>query len=616
MYNRYIYKRKYKWVVLVQIVEIALFISMMFVSFHVANRLVYPDSQPLGEYRDMLHFLLSASIGIIILSMKNYFNFFDTSFLRSVSKAAGTVLYINVIVVVFLYFMDKSMITPYYFLILGGLETMSLISIKVLTNKIKENFFRRQTSLIIGSQQDRNILVESLEKQSLNQVIFVPENDPNLYKYLRKADYVYLLIVSRKELKDEIIAYCELHDLKIFMVPESHEIAMRDAEMTQIGDVPLFAIEKYQLTEAQAIVKRVIDIMLATIGILLTTPIMAVVSILIKKEDGGPVFYLQERCGLDTNPFNMIKFRSMIVDAEKHTGVVLAQKDDPRITKIGKILRATRIDEIPQFINVLLGNMSIVGPRPERPELVEKYLEEFPDYIHRFVVKPGITGLAQVMSNYTTTTENKLKFDLVYIKKYSPAFDLGILLKTVGVVFSKDQSQGFKDPDSDEGESQTKRSEETKNPVKKDRNFKPYNLSKVVLILLSSAIIIISSTFLRYTTLAVAAVEAMSIDVSSYDDQIGIAIADDEIPLASVDESNLLSRDDIERKLRSLDSGSKIKSASMVLMALSWEELVIIEKLQENGLAKEEILLIQDIMRKNFTVEELKELREITLVKK
>ncbi|MBF7097331.1 sugar transferase [Alkalibacter mobilis] len=619
MYNKFILENKYKMVLLIQIIEIALVISMMFISIHVTNRFVYNELHPFGYYKGMFYFLVSTSVMVTVLAAKDYFNFFDTSFLKSVSKAAGVVIFINVVMIVFLYFSQSSLVTAYYFVIIAGLQMISLLSIKVVTNKFKENIFRRQLSVIVGNDREKNILIEALKKQSLNRVTFVSENDPNLYDHIKRADYVYLLIVSTKELKDDIIAYCELHDIRIFMVPESHEIALRDAELTQIGDVPLFAVERYRLTEGQVIVKRIIDIVLALAAIFLVAPIILIVGILIKKEDGGPVFYLQERCGLNKKPFKMIKMRSMIVDAEKYTGEVLAQENDPRITKIGRIIRATRIDEIPQFFNVLLGSMSVVGPRPERPAFVEEYLSQYPEYIHRFAVKPGITGLAQVMSNYTTTSENKLKFDLIYIKKYSPGYDFGILIKTIGVVFSKEQSQGVSNVDEGKGISEVglPHIESISGLRLKNKNFKPYSFRKVAVILVSCFIVIISSMFLRYTSLAVAAVEAVSVDIATtVTPQEGIVeIEDYEIPLASLEDVTVLSQMDIEMKLSTLGSQHKIKSVILLLTNLSKKELMLIEELQENGLSKSEILLIHDIMDKNFSQDEIDELKELSLNK-
>jgi lipopolysaccharide/colanic/teichoic acid biosynthesis glycosyltransferase len=158
----------------------------------------------------------------------------------------------------------------------------------------------------------------------------------------------------------------------------------------------------------------------------------------------GPSIFKQERVGRDGVEYQIFKFRTMVTDAEKHTGPVFAQECDPRITALGHILRATRLDELPQLVNVLLGSMSVVGPRPERQFFVNTFRKTLPDYDLRFAVKPGITGLAQVAGRYSTPVEQKLKFDMLYIAHYSVMRDIWIVLRTIPVVFHGERAQGVK----------------------------------------------------------------------------------------------------------------------------------------------------------------------------
>jgi exopolysaccharide biosynthesis polyprenyl glycosylphosphotransferase len=183
--------------------------------------------------------------------------------------------------------------------------------------------------------------------------------------------------------------------------------------------------------------KRLMDLGISLLFLILTSPIMLIVSIAIKLDSKGPVFYKQERSGLNGKVFNILKFRSMIKDAEKKSGPVWSTKDDPRITRVGRIIRKLRLDEIPQVINVLKGEMSFVGPRPERPYFVEKLSEEIPLYKRRLRVRPGITGWAQVKHKYDETIEDvktKLRYDLFYIENMSLRMDLKIIFRTVFVV--------------------------------------------------------------------------------------------------------------------------------------------------------------------------------------
>jgi lipopolysaccharide/colanic/teichoic acid biosynthesis glycosyltransferase len=181
--------------------------------------------------------------------------------------------------------------------------------------------------------------------------------------------------------------------------------------------------------------KRLFDICLSSVGIIGSSPLWLVFSLAIKLEDRGPVFYTQERVGKNGRAFWAIKFRSMIPDAEKHTGVVWASKNDPRMTKLGKILRASAMDELPQLWNIFKGDMSFVGPRAERPELVEQFAQKIKNYHHRFFVTPGLTGLAQVYGSYDTPPRQKLRYDLLYIKKQSFLFDLKLILLSFLITF-------------------------------------------------------------------------------------------------------------------------------------------------------------------------------------
>ena len=183
--------------------------------------------------------------------------------------------------------------------------------------------------------------------------------------------------------------------------------------------------------------QRVLDIVLSVIGLLIGIPLMVIFGILIKVEDNGPRTYKQERLGKGGKKFYIYKLRSMRTDAEKF-GAQWAEKDDPRITKVGKFIRKTRIDEIPQLFNILKGDMSIIGPRPERPSFTEEFNQEIPGFINRLAVKPGLTGWAQVNGGYEITPREKLIEDIYYIKNRSILLDLKILFKTVKVVLTGD----------------------------------------------------------------------------------------------------------------------------------------------------------------------------------
>lgn len=222
----------------------------------------------------------------------------------------------------------------------------------------------------------------------------------------------------------------------IYIIPTTYELLIMNSKIQVMDELPLIlpynSKDKFEL-----VIKRIIDIMVSLIALVFFSPLILIISILILIETGKPIFYIQRRVGLNGKVFNLIKFRTMIKDAEKFTGPVLSSEKDPRITKVGKFLRKTGFDEIPQFLNVLKGDMSIVGPRPERPELIVKILNEIPDFNLRLAVKPGITGFAQMYGKYDTPNNIKLKLDLIYIKQsFKIILDLIIMLNTIRLFFT------------------------------------------------------------------------------------------------------------------------------------------------------------------------------------
>ena len=218
---------------------------------------------------------------------------------------------------------------------------------------------------------------------------------------------------------------------------------MKGATDICLFDTPLMLIRSRGLNWAQRFFKRLMDIVLCLIAMVVAAPLMLIVGCLIKLEDGGPVFYKQERVTIGGKQFEILKFRSMIVDAEKYNVAQLAEQNDPRITKVGRFIRATRLDELPQILNILKGDMSIVGPRPERRELIDKYEKEIPEFNYRLKVKGGLTGYAQVYGKYNTSPYDKLRLDLMYIENYSLLLDIKLILMTVRVIFKKESTEGF-----------------------------------------------------------------------------------------------------------------------------------------------------------------------------
>ena len=246
-------------------------------------------------------------------------------------------------------------------------------------------------------------------------------------------------------IRNLLLKYCYGKSVRTYTTPKISDILLRSAEKLHLFDTPLLLSRNVGLTFDQRFVKRLMDIVLSLAALVILSPVFIVTAIAIKAYDGGPVFFRQDRCTKDGKVFSICKFRSMIVDAEKEGHSIPATDKDPRITPVGRIIRATRIDELPQILNILKGDMSIVGPRPERVEHVELYTKEIPEFPYRMKVKGGLTGYAQVYGKYNTTAYDKLKLDLMYIQNYSVMLDIEIILQTIKVLFMKESTEGFAD---------------------------------------------------------------------------------------------------------------------------------------------------------------------------
>jgi exopolysaccharide biosynthesis polyprenyl glycosylphosphotransferase len=279
---------------------------------------------------------------------------------------------------------------------------------------------------------------DSLEDSYKNaSILGTIDEIQNLIEKTEAKEVILALEKEDHDLLVDVISKCEPKNVGIKIVPDLYDILSGQARTSQIYGIPLIDIMPQLMPEWEKKLKRIFDIVVSLIILLISSPVIAVASLAIKLESKGPIFFKQERCGLNNKTFRIIKFRSMVHDAEKKTGPVWSHKGDPRITKVGNIIRKLRIDEIPQMINVLKGEMSLVGPRPERPFFVEKLSQQIPYYKRRLKVRPGITGWAQVKHKYDESIEDvkvKLRYDLFYIENMSLRMDFKILFRTVFVV--------------------------------------------------------------------------------------------------------------------------------------------------------------------------------------
>lgn len=300
--------------------------------------------------------------------------------------------------------------------------------------------------LLVGNEEECTRVLNRLKMQpqfNLEVKYICTECDQRYWEnVMEEIDLVIVCSDLGLKAKADIVHYCNMKQKQVLLIPDIYELFCSGAELDKIDDIPLFRPLPLVPSLEQRSLKRMLDIVLSGAALLFIWPLMLVTAIAIKIFDPGPVLYSQIRTGRHEREFKVYKFRTMRVDAEKHSGPVLAAEHDPRVTKFGAFMRATRLDELPQIWNVLVGDMSIVGPRPERPFFVERFKEQIPEYVYRHNVKPGITGLAQVFGKYNTTPYDKLVYDLMYIQKCNILFDLVIIVQTVKVLVTKSATEG------------------------------------------------------------------------------------------------------------------------------------------------------------------------------
>lgn len=395
-------------------------------------------------YRRMLLVMLSVVgtlvvfDGLLSLKRKNYLEVF--------LDLAAVMLKLLVIMMAISFFLREFAYSRSILLLAALLQFIGLSLWNWLFWKFEHHQMIPRRVLVMGSPNDNRHLIALLNMHSYlkdNVKYVCPDYDSGRWrKVINDVDLVILAADMPLSHKAEMFHCCQVYKKQVFIIPNFYELYCSKVDLDKIDDIPVFRPSYLKPTTEQQILKRMLDVLVATIAIIIFFPLFIFVAIAIKLDSSGPILFSQRRVGEYEKEFNIYKFRTMVVDAEKQTGPVLATEDDPRITRSGRFMRATRIDELPQLFNVLIGDMSIVGPRPERAFFVEMLKKELPEYIHRSNVKPGITGMAQVYGKYSTTPYCKLIYDLIYIQKCNVVTDLMLMLKTVRVLISSKQAEG------------------------------------------------------------------------------------------------------------------------------------------------------------------------------
>ncbi len=314
---------------------------------------------------------------------------------------------------------------------------------------IHRNFarlFPPKKMILVYANKSARSLVYKMSKRYDKYIICAAINTSEGFEKISKEIVNYDAVVvcdTENEIRNDILKFCFRHRISTYVTPKISDIIIRGSEELHILDTPLLVSRNFGIKMEQRIIKRIFDFVVSLVATVVLSPLFLGTAIAIKAYDGGPVIYKQKRLTYLGKEFFLYKFRSMITDAEKDGKARLAAEGDSRITPVGKFIRKTRLDELPQLINILKGEMSIVGPRPERPEIADEYMETIPEFSFRLNAKAGLTGYAQVMGKYNTTPYDKLKMDLIYIENFNLLLDLKIIFMTVRTIFEKESTEGI-----------------------------------------------------------------------------------------------------------------------------------------------------------------------------
>lgn len=425
-------------------------LMMNVVLFYIAWNLFLKNNQILSQ--DLfVQILVPASYAVLVTLLVRIYNAFDIGMSR-VSEVVYSLTLADIIAGGFFYIM----ICMSSLILFNPLPVLGLIAVQVTWNigwafSANKLYFRlhapKETVIIYERDEDLYKLEEIHYFSSKFNVQKRIKDPVDIDQVIREIAGYKVIFVSGipAELRNDIVKYCVERGLHTYIVPLIGDIVLAAARHMKRVSIPILRIRRAAPHPEFLFIKRTFDIVASLMAIIIAAPIMIITAILIKLYDGGPVFYKQVRLTRDRKEFKIIKFRSMRVDAERDGVARLARENDDRITPIGKLIRMVRFDELPQLFNILGGSMTIVGPRPERPELSAEYERVMPSFGLRLQVKAGLTGYAQVYGRYNTEPSDKLKMDLMYINNMSVAEDFKLIFATIKILFMSESTEGVEE---------------------------------------------------------------------------------------------------------------------------------------------------------------------------
>ena len=430
-------------------VESIIEIIVLAVVYYAVWRIKY-DSSSMPSFEGNRKYLLTLVYGFLNFILFLYCDGFKFGHIKLTDVTISqwiSMSILNFITYFQLCLIANHMISPFPMLLLMAFDLVITFGMSYLFTAIYHTFCIPKRMIMIYGKDAAPMLKRKMETRSdkyqIKRMMSCDEYSfEQMTAEIRHYDAVVINDVDA-QIRNDLLKYCYKNSIRTYSVPKLSDVIYSGSEDIMLFDTPLKLIRGRGLTPAQRFFKRAMDLVLCLIAMIPSSVIMLVIAIAIKIEDGGSVFYRQRRVTKDGKQFDILKFRSMIENAEADGKPHPATDNDDRITKVGKVIRALRVDELPQLLNIIKGDMSIVGPRPERVEHCELYGEQIPEFEFRNKVKGGLTGYAQVYGKYNTTALDKLRLDLMYIENYSLALDIKIILMTVRVLFKKESTEGF-----------------------------------------------------------------------------------------------------------------------------------------------------------------------------
>ena len=416
--------------------------------FAVGQRYLYPET--LFYFRGNIVILLLYTASLYLISrIYNGFNFGNVRIHEIIISWVLCLFLANGFLYLVLSLLDEAMIPVPGILVILAVQIAFVIPTALFINWL---YFRQnpaqKAAIVYGSKErlTEYCSIISLQSQRFKIDHIISQHDAvgSLLDIVDKSESIFFLDVDEKQ-QDWLFEYCYMHNKHTYILPKFSSILINTASTHWFSNTPVFSLRRIDPDMGTQIIKRLMDIMISLAGIIITSLPMIGVWLAVRLYDNHPAIYKQTRVTRGGRLFTLYKFRSMRPDAEDDGIPRLTAKGDARITPIGRIIRKTRIDELPQLFNVLSGSMSIVGPRPERPEIAQQYEEIYPTFAFRTKVKAGITGFAQIYGRYNTSPEDKLFLDIMYIESFSILEDIKLILQTVKVIFQGSSTEGIED---------------------------------------------------------------------------------------------------------------------------------------------------------------------------